>query len=205
VKFEDISEKLRDKRLFIFDFDETIVNLNVKWEELKKELQALVLERFNLEITFTPILEKLEFLKSKITVQEFAPILEHLKHGEISALKHYSTKQPVGFALLGAIQKKFLQTSSNQKFIALLSNNYTDTITLGAKQYGIDSYISYYVGRDMVKNIKPDVEGIRKIHDHFPSVQKSEIVYFGDSARYDKELAQNYGIDFFLISHPNEE
>ena len=201
VKFEDISEKLREKRLFVFDFDETIVNLNVNWKDLKEELRLLVLERFGLDMTFSPILEKLEYLKTKITEQDFQPILEYLKQGEISALKENSTKQTVGFTLLENIYKSIVQTRDD-RYIALLSNNYTDTITLGAKQYGIDFFISCFVGRDMVKNIKPDVEGIKFIHEQFPSVNKSEIVYFGDNVKYDKLLAEIYGIDFFLIAHP---
>ncbi len=201
VKFEDILDKLRKKRLFIFDFDETIVNLNVNWKALKEELRLLVLERFGLDMTFSPILEKLEYLKTKITEQDFQPILEHLKQGEISALKENSTKQTVGFTLLENIYKSIVQTRDD-RYIALLSNNYTDTITLGAKQYGIDLFISCFVGRDMVKNIKPDVEGIKFIHEQFPSVNKSEIVYFGDNVKYDKLLAEIYGIDFFLIAHP---
>ena len=119
-------------------------------------------------MTFTPILEKLEYLKSKISQEEFTPILNYLKQGEIHALKEYSTVQTVGFTLLKEIYENMVEKSESACYIALLSNNYTETIILGAKQYGIDSYISYYVGRDMVQNIKPDVEGIKKIHDQFP-------------------------------------
>ncbi|MHA1110998.1 MAG: HAD hydrolase-like protein [Promethearchaeota archaeon] len=202
VKFSDISENLRNKRLFIFDFDETVVNLNLKWDELKENLSALVKERFNIKMTFTPIIEKLEELKSKISQDEFIPILNSLIQGEIHALKEYSTIQPVGFTLLTEIYKNYVENSKENCHIALLSNNYTETITLGAKQYGFDSYISYYVGRDMVKKIKPDVEGLKKIHENFSNIQKSEIIYFGDSAKYDKMVAESYGIDFYLIKYP---
>ena len=199
VKFEEISNKLRNKRLFIFDFDETIINLNLDWKKLKKELSQITKERFGIEMTFTPILEKLEFLKTQISDDDFNPILNHLKQGEIIALKEYSTKQTVGFALLEEIFKQIVKNDQGNRYIAILSNNYTDTITLGAEQYGISSIISYYIGRDLVKRIKPDIEGIKKIHEQFPGVQKSEIVYFGDSARYDKALAKSYGIDFYQI------
>jgi FMN phosphatase YigB (HAD superfamily) len=202
VKFNDISENLRKKRLFIFDFDETIVNLNLRWHELKNSLSVIVKEKFNIEMTFSPILEKLEYLESQITQEQFIPILKYLKQGEIHALKEYSTIQTVGFAILKEIYINIVKKSKDTCFIALLSNNYTETITLGAKQYGFDSYISFYVGRDMVKKIKPDVEGLQKIHDQFPFVQKSEIIYFGDSTEYDKMVAESYGIDFYLIKHP---
>ncbi len=202
VTFSDISKNLRSKRLFIFDFDETVVNLNLNWQELKESLSTIVKERFAIEMTFTPILEKLEYLKSKVTQEEFTPILSYLLQGEIHALQEYSTIQTVGFTLLTEIYENIVKKSEGKCHIALLSNNFTKTITLGAKQYGIDPYISYYVGRDMVKKIKPDVEGIKKIHEQFSYIKKSEIVYFGDSAKYDKIVAASYGIEFYLIKHP---
>jgi FMN phosphatase YigB (HAD superfamily) len=202
VKFSDISDNLRHKRLFVFDFDETIVNLNLKWEELKENLSKLVKKRFNIDMTFTPILEKLQYLKSQLNQEQFTPVLNYLKQGEIHALKEFSTIQTVGYTLLKEIYTNIIQYSITTCYIALLSNNYTETITLGAKQYGIDSCISYYVGRDMVQNIKPDIEGIKKIHDQFSDIEKSEIVYFGDSPRYDRMVAESYGIDFYLIRHP---
>lgn len=204
VTFAEISDEIRSKRLFIFDFDETVVNLNVDWEQLKQALSKMVEDRFGITITFTPILEKLQYLKSQIHQEEFLPILEYLKLGELKALEQLSTLHLVGFTLLQEIHNKLIHNSQEERYIALLSNNYTDTIIAGAKQYGFDKYITSYVGRDLVSKIKPDPEGIMKIHKRFPTISKSQIVYFGDSPIYDKLLAQNYGIDFFLISHPDE-
>ncbi|MBN2156511.1 MAG: HAD hydrolase-like protein [Candidatus Lokiarchaeota archaeon] len=199
VNFEDIVDKLRCKRLFIFDFDETLINLNVDWEQLKKELSKLVKERFGITMNFTPIMEKLEYLKNQITEEEYSSIMNQLKQGEINALQTKSTIQPVGLELLKEIHSNLIQKSQESRYITILSNNYTDTIRMGAKKYGIDRFIASYVGRDMVTKIKPEIEGIEKIHKQFPDVKKSEIVYFGDSEKYDKMVALAYGVDFFLI------
>jgi FMN phosphatase YigB (HAD superfamily) len=153
-------------------------------------------------MTFTPILENLQYLKTQLSEEQVLPILNQLKNGELYALNHYSTLQPIGYALFQQIVSYFVKNSQNERFIALLSNNFTDTIKAGAELYNFAQYVSFFVGRDMVKKIKPDPEGIKKIHEHFPNIQKSEIIYFGDSEKYDKMVAESYGVTFYLIRHP---
>jgi phosphoglycolate phosphatase-like HAD superfamily hydrolase len=202
ITFPDISDELRKKRLFIFDFDETLVNLSLDWAQLKHDLTATVKEQFGIEMTFTPIMEKLEFLKTQIGDKQYLLILNIIKNGEIFAINHNSTIQPIGYNLLRQIRKHLIEKSPINRYIAILSNNFTETIKKGAKKYGFAQYISCYMGRDLVEKIKPHPEGINKIHEEFPSIKKSEIVYFGDSAKYDRIVAEAYGVTFFLITHP---
>jgi FMN phosphatase YigB (HAD superfamily) len=201
VSFNKIKHKLAKKRLFIFDFDETIVNLNLNWRKLKQELTNIVKIQYGIEMTFTPILEKLEYLRTQISASDYSSIDNLLKQEELNALHIYSTIQSNGMNILEQIYKYFVEKSSS--FIAILSNNYTETIKQGAKLYNIDGYIATYVGRDMVSKIKPDTEGMEIIHNQFPDVKKEEMVYFGDSEIYDKKVATEYQIDFILIEHPS--
>jgi phosphoglycolate phosphatase-like HAD superfamily hydrolase len=202
IRFPDISDELSNKRLFIFDFDETLVNLNLDWTQLKKELSITVKERFDIDMSFTPIMEKMEFLRTKIDDGQFLLISNLVKQWELSALQHNSTIQPVGYSLLKHIHQNLIENSKIKRYIAILSNNFTDVIKKGAEQYNFAQYVSCYVGRDLVEKIKPHPEGINKIHNQFPSIRKTEIVYFGDSSIYDRKVAESYGITFFLITHP---
>ena len=62
----------------------------------------------------------------------------------------------------------------------------------------ISKYITYFVGSDMVKNMKPDPEGINMCMSHF-NINKKDTIYVGDS-RCDYLAALGAKIDFAYIN-----
>ena len=61
----------------------------------------------------------------------------------------------------------------------------------------IKKCVTSYVGSDMVKNMKPDPEGIYYCMEK-EGVSKEDVLYVGDSP-CDYEAAQKAGVDFFYI------
>lgn len=83
--------------------------------------------------------------------------------------------------------------------LAIVTNRNAHDIQLMLDSYPkISKYITYYVGSDMVKNLKPDPEGINMCISHFNKT-KEESIYIGDS-RCDYLASVGAGIDFAYIN-----
>ena len=83
--------------------------------------------------------------------------------------------------------------------LALVTNRNAHDIQLMLDAYpNISKYITYFVGSDMVKNMKPHPEGINMCLSHF-HVDKKDAIYVGDS-RCDYLASVGAGIDFAYIN-----
>ena len=83
--------------------------------------------------------------------------------------------------------------------IAIVTNRNAHDIQLMLDEHkNVSKYISYFVGSDMVKNLKPDPEGINMCMKKF-GVSKEKSIYVGDS-RCDYLASIAAGIDFAYIN-----
>ena len=83
--------------------------------------------------------------------------------------------------------------------LALVTNRNKHDIQLMLDVFpNVSKYITYFVGSDMVKNLKPDPEGMFKCVNHF-GVSKEKTIYVGDS-RCDYLASKAAGIDFAFIN-----
>lgn len=83
--------------------------------------------------------------------------------------------------------------------LAIVTNRNAHDIQLMLDAFpNISKYISYFVGSDMVKKLKPDPEGMSMCLTHF-HVNKENAIYVGDS-RCDYLASIGAGIDFAYIN-----
>ena len=88
--------------------------------------------------------------------------------------------------------------------IALFTNrNAHDIQDLLNKNPEIKKHVQYFVGSDMVTNMKPHPEGIFKCMEKF-SVKKEDTIYVGDSP-CDFESSRDAGCDFYYVDRFNKK
>jgi len=171
-----LEQELSKYKYIIFDFDGTIVNLHVDWEGLKNKLSRM----FNLD--FNVLNESLK----KLSKEELKVAFKIIEEYENKA--NYETNS-----------KLIKYICRNDKKYAIFSDNMLSTILKILNELGIKDKFEIIVGKDSVKNFKPNEEGIIKILNYFNvKDHKKEVIYVGDSKK-DEIVARKVNIKFFNI------
>ena len=168
-------EILDKYKYIIFDFDGTIVKLNIDWVGLKNELNKVF------GIDFTPLNQALEKLDKESREIAFKIIEKYESH-----------------ATYEVNEKLIRYIISNNKNYAILSDNMTSTIITILNKLNIKNKFRVIIGRDKVKKYKPNIEGMIKILNYFKVDNLKEVIYVGDSKK-DELIARKLSIDFLNI------
>ena len=76
----------------------------------------------------------------------------------------------------------------------IVSNKVHKSILICLKKFGLGDFFETIVGLDDVINPKPYNEGLLKIFNQFPNINKNQVLYVGDNV-CDFVLAKNAGVD----------
>ena len=181
------------KKVIVFDLDGTIVKLAADWHSLKDVLAKRYSEYYQEECQFRSISACLSNIVKRNNEEELRKNFEIIRQYELENIRENVPIEESVFFI------KNLSLFGLQKNIrlAVLSLNTRSTIIESLKLANIYEKIDFIVGREDVRKLKPDPQGLLKIKEHF-GVKKEEMVFIGD---LDNDLltGQNAGIDSFLV------
>lgn len=172
-----------DYDLIIWDFDGTIVNLKIDWDEFKKEL-AVLCDNYNIkyeETYYNYLMYTLE--KNGYKEEAFRFVEKKESSADYSIIDN-------------AIH--FIKELSGKTQV-VCSDNLRQTIVSILCELCIDENFDYLVCKQDVTKYKPDAEGVLKIIDHYPNIKKDRILYFGDTWK-DEEITKATGLDYLHIN-----
>ena len=174
----------------IFDFDGTIVLLDINWNDWHKGI-AKIYKKYNNSFEY-----KGEYLHIKTNnfIQKYGKALRD----EIVEFNYNYEKTTTKGLQLNDALIDFIKNETNRNMYVLTNNDsrnvkkYLETLEL------IDKFENI-ICRDNVKYVKPNTEGIDKIIEVERS--KSNFLMIGDSIDSDGSVAKVVGIDFYLIDY----
>jgi beta-phosphoglucomutase-like phosphatase (HAD superfamily) len=183
------------KTHFIFDFDATILLLDLPWEDWHAGVYA--------ELTALDP----DLYEQWATVRALSGIQNAFveKHGDaaLALLCAHNKRFESGFTafhkndgLLAEIEA--IGTSAQR---SIWSSNTRDVVEHVLELAELDGLFDKIVSRDNVRMLKPNPEGFALLHD--PAVPKSRYVLVGDSSS-DRGAAQAAGIDFYFTDFFNQ-
>lgn len=159
---------------YIFDFDGTIVNLEVDWKSLKEEVNILC-EKHSIDT------------KQKLNIK--IDLLKGYEENLYNTIKKYEQKSD---KFKYSINQKIVDMLKSEKSFYIVSNNLHSTVETVLNELGLSNKCKKIIGVDDLKSSKPNIEAYDKL-DSFLKVGSS--LYIGDRDT-DKEFAFNCNIDF---------
>lgn len=178
------------KTRLIIDFDETIIKLDLPWENAIRRIREQL-------ISLDSKICK-EYELSKLTLSELQNA--YVQKFGYKALKLFliNSKQFENEELKGYRKNKDLIDfikDTNDFIMLLWSSNSGSTITRVLQELDIFNKFKKIVSREDVRLLKPYAEGFDKLHEK--NISKKEYLLIGDS-KHDKAAAEKAGVDFYL-------
>ncbi|MFH0884754.1 MAG: HAD-IA family hydrolase [Candidatus Micrarchaeota archaeon] len=179
-------------RLVIFDFDDTLLHLDVDWKAVKADIVKLAREagvKVDESQNLVPLGNRLSAhhgLKDKVDGI-------YLKHETICAERRAYTPFSQILDIARELKVKGLKTG-------IASGNHTDSIKRILSDLGILDSFDVICGRDAVARSKPAPDQLLLIMEK-TGVKMGEVIFVGDSM-HDRLSAKAAGIYLFLV-HPN--
>ncbi|MFX1257857.1 MAG: HAD family hydrolase [Promethearchaeota archaeon] len=183
----------KNKKVIVFDLDGTIIDLAVDWNRLKNMLSKRYSKIYGNICNFESITACLNYIVEKKDENELKNIFKIIEEQELKNLWKSEIIQETVFFINN---KELFGVEKNAKF-AILSLNTKNVIIKSLKLAMVADKFDYLVGREDVRNWKPNPEGLLKIKDHY-RLKNEEMVYFGDLEK-DVLTGKNAGIDAYLI------
>lgn len=184
---------IQEKKIIVFDLDGTIVKLKVNWKNLREILSKKYSKIYNTSRNFDRITICLSSVLDKGDLDVFREFLNIICTTEYNNIEE--THVIEGTAHFIKNYTRFGIPKNTQ--FAILSLNCRKTIKRAIEIAGIADKISYIVGREDVKEWKPNPAGLLKIKTHF-DVNPDQMIYFGD-VKKDLVAGQRAEIDAYFI------
>jgi phosphoglycolate phosphatase len=173
--------------LLIFDLDGTIIDLNVDWDGLKKELRDFCLKNYNYQTTFTPLDEELISLKHRLGPETYHRLIEIITRYELAGLRNGSLKKDIIDFIKGQTDKK----------MAIYSANTRKTIREVLNKNKLTDLFGCIMAKEDVLKPKPAFESLAKILQ-FYDLPPVKALFIGNDPK-DKIAGDNAGIRTILV------
>jgi HAD superfamily hydrolase (TIGR01549 family) len=182
------------KKYLIFDFDRTLITLDLPWEILRSQLRQTISQLDNKIVPQYQRSIPLRNAAIKKYGQQAKKIIYPLWESfETSYLKGTTPNS-------GLIN--FIKNNSQQYALYIWSSNFSKTILPLLKKYKIINLFKRIITHESVDLLKPSPDGFYRIFK--PTFQhKKDFLLIGDNDN-DRLAAQNAGIDFFNIKEDEE-
>ena len=186
------------KKYLIFDLDETLIRLEVRWNGVYEMLFDEVKKIDSSLVSHVPV-TSLEFYKlvNKTTVKHGIKAKQMLDQ----AISQFEISNYIGYTLNPSLMS-FIHTHKNTYSFSLWTSNSRGTINDFLQKEQFNHYFENIITLESVMFTKPDTYGFTMIYN--PNNSKRDYVMIGDSNN-DEIAAKNAGIDFFkevYFSHP---
>lgn len=172
--------------LIIFDFDGTIIDLEVDWNQLKEKLHQYAIKEYNYDCSFNPLDENLLLIKNKLGINAYSNLINMVADAEIKGIKKNKKKQEI----VELIKKQHAQDK------AIFSSNTRKAIESTLELLGLSPFFSCIVGKEDVSNPKPSPEGLKKILA-FYGISNKDALFIGNT-NADKEAGRNANVTTYL-------
>jgi len=187
------------KKVIVFDLDGTIVRLAADWHSLFKALTYRFTEKYQEAINHKSMSAILSSIVEKGDEEELQLNFNLIRQYELEKI---TKNEPITETVYFINNKELFGVSHSAK-LAVFSLNTRSTILKSLEIAGILDEIEFFVGREDVRNWKPEPDGLLKILDYF-KVNTEEMIYFGDLEKDllagSKAGVESYYIDT-LINH----
>ncbi len=180
--------------LVIFDFDDTLLHLNVRWPLVREEVVALA-RRDGVKVDPEQHLVPMGNLLARNPERKKAIDRIYRKH-ELNCMESRDyTPFPQMLRLVRELKSK-------GKKLAIASGNHTDSITMILDQLGQGRTFDIVCGRDVVSNNKPDPDQLLLIMEQL-GARKEGTIFIGDSPN-DELAAKSAGVGFFRVTSDHD-
>lgn len=180
-------QALKEAKVVIFDFDGTIVKLNVDWSELKERLISYFRERYCYVSTFTPLFRELEKISHIIG--------EQAKQEAVRIIEKYEEQASYVPNLKIITLIKVLANSGER--LCIFSSNGRSIIERVLSQLNLRDIFDIIISRDDIKHYKPSPEGLLKILTE-TGFSSNETVMIGNSLT-DFEACRSAGVRMLQV------
>ncbi len=181
------------KKVIVFDLDGTIVRLVADWHSLFKVLTSRFTEKYREAINFNSMSAILSRIVEKGDEEEIQLNFNLIRQYE---LENITSNEPIKETIYFINNKELFGVSHGAK-LAVFSLNTRSTILKSLEMAGILDKFEFFVGREDVRNWKPEPDGLLKILDYF-KVNPEEVIYFGDLEK-DLLAGANAGVESYYI------
>ncbi len=181
------------KKVIVFDLDGTIVRLAADWHSLFKVLTSRFTEKYRETINFKSMSAILSKIVEKGDEEELQLNFNLIRQYE---LENITSNEPIKEIIYFVNNKELFGVSHNAK-LAVFSLNTRSTILKSLEIAKILDKFEFFVGREDVRNWKPEPDGLLKILDYF-KVNPEEMIYFGDLEK-DLLAGVNAGVESYYI------
>lgn len=182
------------KKYLIFDFDDTLVTLQLPWSSYAPGLKTIINE------VDPDLVARYPGSETKYLIHEAL-----IKHGQsirphINRYRRQFEKNCLQGILRNDWLLAFLQENTTNYQFFIWSSNDTHTILPILQDYRLEALFQKIVGADDVDYPKPSPDGFYVLFD--PDTQeKADFLFIGDSTS-DERASRNAGIDFFKTQRP---
>lgn len=167
----------QDIKVVIFDFDGTLFDLNIDWDNLRTQLGIA-----GTDISLGELIQKYR--------NEQNPELEIVTRAELNAVQGRN---------FPSVSMETLERLQNSYRIAIFTRNSRQAVEALLVSTAIEKSI-YIVGREDVRKLKPDPEGLTVIMHHFKA-KPEEAVLVGDTY-HDVKTAKAIGTKSIIVANP---
>ena len=175
--------------LIIFDFDGTLVHLDVRWRDLKEELHHHFLERYAYSSAFNGIYEDVDAV-----TQLYGKKARDLA---VSIIERYERENLIHIKTIAPTIALVKQLKSRKKKLAILSCNTRNVIISVLKQLKIHECFDVIVSINDVTETKPSPQGLHKIISECRASPHTAL-FIGDR-HSDVEAGRRAGVKTYLI------
>jgi len=195
---QKLTNLLNKKNCFVFDLDNTLINLNADWKRIKQNLAIFQKRYFNQIIEKDLFMTNQDLLEKTYGVESVKKILNYLEKEENFAASNLSEINQNGIKILNLIKNDIIKPNQNKKWIYILSNNFKSTIEIALKKFNLIKSFDGYIGRDSGFKMKPSPQGLNYIFNNIGLDNKKNLIFFGDSL-IDQKTAKLFGCDYLYI------
>lgn len=176
--------------LIVFDFDDTIVHLDVRWAAVKKEV-LLLARKEGIQVDSGQHLVLISNVVSgnKKTKAAVDAIYEKYE-AECAEAKAYHVFSGMPELLRDLKAKGYL--------LAIASGNHTSSIRRVLSQLSLMHFFDILCGRDLVERNKPAPDQLLYILEK-TKTEKQKALFIGDSP-FDEQVARAAGVSYFRIT-----
>jgi phosphoglycolate phosphatase-like HAD superfamily hydrolase len=190
VEFNDYLKK-KNKSQVIFDFDRTLVTLNIDWDYWHKDVSALFLRYDNL-------FDRSKYTDWATAENEFVEKYGNRLRSELINLNHKDEDDHYHGFYKNDLAYDLLLSSKDIADIHIWSSNDLQIVKQVLRELSLTEIVKTITARNDVYFIKPNPEGFSLINKN--NLPKSEFVMIGDTDM-DRQAAINAGIDYLDINN----